>query len=146
MENSGLKTNFSQNPNGFTLIEVLIAMTVFTIAALGMTTMLISTIKSNSKANNITTISTQSQDMVETLLSRPYDDTFFDNGTNVIPPYSPPPAAQRDVSLPPEVTSGTLQVNEDADAGIKQITMTWNYTLHGVNREMVLNFIKQSLD
>lgn len=132
------RSNYSNTlgQSGFTLVEVMVTIVIFSIGILGTTSMLTSSIKGNSTAGHITTIATQSQDMVETLLSLPYGNSLFDPGI------TPIPAAD----LPAGVSSGSLAVNLEAATGIKRIAMTWNYTLAGTPRNMVINFIKQEID
>ena len=62
------------NQAGFTLIESLIAMAIFTIGILGLFGMQTAAIKENLAANNITTGSTWAVDQVEQLINLPYND------------------------------------------------------------------------
>lgn len=71
--------NISHNQAGFTLIEVLIAVVVFTIGILSANAMQISSIKGNSKANRITESANWASDKVENLLVLDYDDSEFDD-------------------------------------------------------------------
>jgi type IV pilus assembly protein PilV len=63
------------NENGFTLIEVLIAIAVFAIGILAVGKMQITAIKGNYFANDITEATTLAQDRMEKLIGLPYDDT-----------------------------------------------------------------------
>lgn len=65
---------FRNNQQGFTLIEVLVAMVVLTIGVLSLYSMQISSIDGNAKASRITTASTWAGDRIEQLLNLPYDD------------------------------------------------------------------------
>jgi prepilin-type N-terminal cleavage/methylation domain-containing protein len=68
----GLK--MKDNDHGFSLIEVLIAIAIFSIALFGISTMLISSTKSAAKARKITESSSLAADRIETLLATDYDD------------------------------------------------------------------------
>ncbi len=67
--------------DGFTLIEALIAMAVLSIGIFSLYSMQMSSIQNNSKASNITIASNWATEMVEQVLSMPYDDL---NDTNSI--------------------------------------------------------------
>jgi len=71
---------------GFSLIEILIAITVFAIGILAVGNMQITAIKGNSFANDLTKATTLAQDRMEKLIGLSYTDTLnFDNdgdGTN----------------------------------------------------------------
>jgi len=72
--------------NGFTLIEVMIAMLVLSIGILGLAKMQLSAVKANSYANGLTEASTFAQNKMEDLMALAYDDTDLDDddgsGTN----------------------------------------------------------------
>lgn len=59
---------------GFTLIEVIIAIAVLTIGILSLYSMHVSAINGNATANNLTTRSSWASDRIELLLNNPYDD------------------------------------------------------------------------
>lgn len=63
-----------QKDEGFTLIEVLIAITIFAVGLLAVATMQISAIRVNSTAGQITTRMTWAQDKLEELMALPYSD------------------------------------------------------------------------
>jgi prepilin-type N-terminal cleavage/methylation domain-containing protein len=68
------KTYKINTQNGFTLIETLMAMAIFTIGILGLFGMQTAAIKENLTANAITTGSTWATDRVERLLAMDYAD------------------------------------------------------------------------
>ena len=63
------------NQKGFSLIEILIAITVFAIGILAVGKMQIAAIKGNSFANDLTKATTLAQDRMEELIGLSYDDT-----------------------------------------------------------------------
>lgn len=75
-----MKTTTLTQQNGFTLIEVLMAMAIFTIGILGLFGMQTAAIKENLAANSITTGSAWAMDKVEQLLSLDYDDPALLDG------------------------------------------------------------------
>jgi len=73
----------SGRDNGFTLIEVLVAMTIFTIGILGVANMQISAIKGNFLARKITETATLGQEVVERIIALDYADAqLTDNNSN----------------------------------------------------------------
>lgn len=96
---------------GFTLIEVLIAMAIFAIGILAVTSMQMRSINQNASARMQTEATTLAVDWMERLLALPYEDAWLDEAAS---PY--------------EVSSGsytiTCTINEDPDnlgLPIKQI-------------------------
>ncbi|MEW6518818.1 MAG: prepilin-type N-terminal cleavage/methylation domain-containing protein [Thermodesulfobacteriota bacterium] len=76
--------NFSQaiatsRQSGFTLIEVLIAVAIFTIGILAVNAMQTAAIKGNSSANRITESSSWASDRIETLIGLNYSDADLDD-------------------------------------------------------------------
>ena len=76
----------STDEQGFTLIEILIAITVFAIGILAVGKMQITAIQGNSRANYLTEAATIAQSKMEELISLDYNDSLLDDddldGTN----------------------------------------------------------------
>ena len=72
----------SQKDRGFTLIEVLIAISIFAVGLLAVATMQISAINVNSTAGQITTRMTWAQDKLEELMALPYSDPWLEAAGN----------------------------------------------------------------
>jgi type IV pilus assembly protein PilV len=65
--------------NGFTLIEVLIALTIFAVGMLSVAAMQNSAIKMNSTADKLTHLATWGMDKIEELSALPYFDPSLDS-------------------------------------------------------------------
>ncbi len=76
----------TKNQSGFTLLEVLIAMFIFSIGILGVNAMQLTSIQGNSKANRITQAGNVAADRIETFLSLDYDDPILDDDGAQMPP------------------------------------------------------------
>ena len=74
---------------GFTLIETIMAMAIFTIGILGLFGMQSAAIKENRGANNITTGATLASDRVEELIALNYDNEQISEGGEGILEYAP---------------------------------------------------------
>ena len=61
-----------KNMEGFTLLEIMIAIAIFTVGILAMASMQISAINGNQSASNLTGATTWGQDKIEELLALPY--------------------------------------------------------------------------
>lgn len=69
----------TKNQSGFTLLEVLIALFIFSIGILGVNAMQLTSIQGNGKANRTTQASNVAADRIETFLSLDYDDPILDD-------------------------------------------------------------------
>jgi len=67
------------NENGFTMIEILIAISIFAIGMLAVASMQVSGIHGNATANALTGAAAWAADRLETLLVRPYDHIDLEN-------------------------------------------------------------------
>lgn len=78
----------NKKEKGFTLIEVLIAISILTVGILAMASMQISAIRGNYLSSNLTEATTWAQDKIEYLMSLPYDDADLQDtdGDGTIPP------------------------------------------------------------
>lgn len=68
--------------DGYTLIEVLIALTIFAVGLLGVAAMQTSAIRMNSTAGKLTNLSTWGTDKIEELSALPYSDSLLDSAGN----------------------------------------------------------------
>jgi len=77
-------TRFVKGNTGFTLIEVLIAMVIFSIGILGVAVLQSGSIKGNTSARGVTDIALIATDRLEMLRSLPYDDPALSAGVYVL--------------------------------------------------------------
>jgi type IV pilus assembly protein PilV len=68
--------------DGFTMIEVLIALTIFTVGLLAVAKMQVSAIHVNSRANRLTQRTTYAQGKIEELVARPYTHSDLDSAVS----------------------------------------------------------------
>jgi type IV pilus assembly protein PilV len=68
--------------DGFTLIEILIALTIFAVGLLAVAAMQNSAILMNSSAGKLTNVSTLGMDQIEKLSALPYTDPAFNPANN----------------------------------------------------------------
>ncbi len=78
------RQNGKDAEHGFTLIEVLMAMAIFSIGILGVAAMQIASVKGNASARGVTDIATWASDRVEDLTALPYDDNLLSPGVHSI--------------------------------------------------------------
>jgi prepilin-type N-terminal cleavage/methylation domain-containing protein len=72
----------SANDHGFSIIEVLVALAIFTIGILGVAAMQLASVKGNTSGRGVTDITTWAADKIEDLISLPYSDPLLTAGTH----------------------------------------------------------------
>ena len=137
----GIKT--IQKDQGFTLIEVLIAITIFAVGLLAVAAMQTSAITVNSTAGQMTTRMTWAQDKLEELMALPYSDHLLEDLGD------PPSGTDSEGELHQETTSEgsdnytiTWTVTDDTPiSGTKLITVT----VTGKGKTTRVSYVKPSL-
>ncbi len=76
---------------GFTLLEVIAAVSILTVGLLAVASMQTAAIQGNDRAYRVTEGATWAQNRIETLMALPYDDPLLDNGTGRADPTPPTP-------------------------------------------------------
>ena len=74
------RQNGKSTQHGFTIIEVMIAMAIFSIGILGVAAMQIASVKGNASAQSVTDVATWASDRVEKLMVLDYDDVDLSPG------------------------------------------------------------------
>ncbi|MCF6178625.1 MAG: prepilin-type N-terminal cleavage/methylation domain-containing protein [Geopsychrobacter sp.] len=115
--------------NGFSLIEVLIAMVILTISIFGLYSLQITNLQRNNKGNAITSTSTWGTDQVEYLLALDYGHPDLDNGS-----HGPFDRDRYNISW---------EVSENSPLdGNKSITISVTSNIHGGNHNYHVSCIK----
>ena len=79
------------NEAGFTLLEVIAAVSILTVGLLAVASMQTAAIQGNDNAYRVTEGATWAQNRIETLMGLPYDDPLLDPGTGKADPTPPTP-------------------------------------------------------
>ncbi len=121
---------------GFTLIEVIIAISILTVGLLAVASMQTAAIQGNFFAYRTTQAATLAQDRLEYLLSLPYDDTLLQEGDDQADPVTATNHQALNVSV-------TYDVDVDSPiAGAKRITVKALHSEKGVGRTIELTCVK----
>jgi len=138
------------NQQGFTLIEILIAITIFSIGILAVATMQVSAIKGNSFANGLTEAVTLAQDKMEELMSLDYgdNDLLDDIAPNGVAGLAE--TANADGSNPGQGTNARYNVfwniaDNTPFTHTKTISVITTWTEEGRERRVTLNWVKQEM-
>ncbi len=119
------------NNKGFTLIEILIALAIFSIGILGVASMQIFSVNYNSHARRLTEATTRGVETLETLMTLPYDSGNLDSGSSY------------------EITDGIYTVSWDVTADpvldFKTINMTVTWSERGTAKIIRFNYIKSQV-
>ena len=82
MSYTGTQIDKLKKESGFTLLEVLVAITIFAVGLLALAALQTSAIKMNSTSGKLTNISSLAMDQIEKLSALPYTDPAFDPAGN----------------------------------------------------------------
>lgn len=123
-DNTPISTKTLIRQDGFTLIEVLIAITIFAVGLLAVAAMQNSAILMNSNAGKISNLSTCGMDKIEELAALPYDDPWLESAGN--PPGGIDSAGQehQQDSIDGNYTITWTVLDDDPLPNIKNITVT----------------------
>ena len=113
-----------QTDKGFTIVEVLIAISILTIGILAVSSMQVSAIWGNSFAGRQTEGSTIALDRLEKLMALSYDNTDLAAGSHTDP-------------SPPSGYSVVWEVEDDSPLdNVKRIIVTVTWTSHGRQKDV----------
>lgn len=103
-------SNETNRKNGFTLIEVLIAIVILSVGLLGMASLTVGIIKGNKLSNDQTTATTLAQDKMEEIRSNSYASVASETKAACATPYN---QFQREVTV----------VTDSPGSGMKTVTV-----------------------
>ena len=118
---------------GFTLLEVIVAISILTFGLLAVASMQMTAIRGNYNASNITEATTVAQDRLENLMGLLYSDPLLDPGNGLSDPAPPSPSGYT-------VTYDVL--NNDPMTNTRLITVTVQWQDKGVQKQSVLTCVK----
>lgn len=142
-----LKKGLAQGSRGFSLLELIIAMFIFSVGILSMALLQARAIKGNHQANNMTLAVTVMSDHIERLMNEDYASSELSPGSHT-----------SSDTMPAGIQSCTWEVSDwggdatdnDGDGitdetdeqGIKEIIITVNYQTQGLPKVMSATFTK----
>jgi type IV pilus assembly protein PilV len=119
---------------GFTLLEIIVAISILSVGLLAVASMQTAAIQGNDNAYRVTESVTWAQDRLEFLLALPYDDAALSIGTGKTDPMTSP---------------ANYTITYDVDPGpilnTKRITVTATRQDRGVTRSRRLSVIKSEM-
>ena len=121
-------SNSKSNNRGFSLIEVMIALAIFSIGILGVASMQILSVNYNSHARRTTEGTSWGVERMESLMTLPYADALLD------PIVNNPHTETRGIY------NITWNVTDNVDN--KAINMTVSWTVRGVTKNILFNYVK----
>ena len=147
----GMSKNHSQNPaadittkdRGFTLVEILIAISIFSVGLLAVASMQISAIRGNSFAGGVTEGTMWVGDQLERLMARPYDDADLNDTDGDGAAGLDDTGDDADYTEVRGICTVCWNVAIDAVTNnTKTITVIAIWTDHGVNKRVSIQHIK----
>lgn len=117
---------------GFTLVEILIAISIFAIGMLAIASMQISGLQGNATANALSGAAAWGADRVETLIALPYDHADLDPGVVKT-------ATEGRYTIEWLVVEGVPLDN------VKTIAVTVKWTDRNLAKQLVLNYYKVNI-
>jgi len=118
------------NEHGFTLLEVIIAISILSIGLLGVASMQVASIRANALASNVTEGVTVASSRLEKLLASPYTNSDLSAGNHTDP-------------NPPSGYSVSWNVTDDFPAkNTKKISLSVTWIDHGVQKRVTMHRIK----
>jgi prepilin-type N-terminal cleavage/methylation domain-containing protein len=121
------ESNSKSDEKGFSLIEIMIALAIFSIGILGVASMQILSVNYNSHARRTTEGTSWGVERMERLMTLPYDDADLDPATN------PHTDARGIYNI-------TWNITDNTDN--KSINLTVSWTSLGVTKNLLINYIK----
>ena len=118
---------------GFTLLEVIVAISILTFGLLAVASMQMTAIRGNYNASNITEATTVAQDRLENLMGLLYSDPLLVPGNGLSDPSPPSPSGYT-------ITYDVLDNNPMMNTRLIAVTVQWQDK--GVQKQSVLTCVK----
>lgn len=139
-----------QNPSdqGFTLLEIIIAIAVLTIGILSLYSMQVSSLQGNAKANVITQSSNAVLDTIEKLFGKKFSDSDFSTGNHsrtTVPPINSINWTVTDWDNDGISNDGDTLIDEFDERGVKSIRLTIQYTDNGTIKNSTIHFLRTEI-
>lgn len=138
---AGRATPSARNSDGFTLVEILVALVILSFVALGIAGLFTHAVKTNASGHDYALLATEARFALETLQALPFDhdDLQVAGNPHTMAPVSPNftityTVADYNIDNWQEATAGNWAAAAATDANLKRITMTvasTNQTLDG---------------
>ena len=126
------KLKMQMDIKGFTLIEVLIVMAIFSIGILAVAAMQVTSTKSNASARRITEATALAENQIENLMQVSYDHADLNAATN------PHGSTQGPYVINWNATEVDLDADGTNDSKTVDVTVNWNY---GRDRSVSIQYI-----
>jgi len=134
-----MRKHLTINNEGFTLVELMLALVVFAVGVLAVAQMQLTSMRYNTQAQQMSEATMLAQGKMDELMALGYGDTALDVGT-VSEALSPPLShytITTTVGIDPETT---------AKAATKEIEVKVSWSSRGGDKKVILNCIKTELD
>jgi type IV pilus assembly protein PilV len=118
---------------GFTLLEVLIVMAIFSIGILAVAAMQMTSTKGNASARRVTEATALAENQIENLMQLPYDHTDLNPANN------PHPGPQGPYAVTWNVNEIDLDADGTNDSKTIDVTVSWSY---GGDRNVSIQYIR----
>ena len=126
------KQKIQMDIKGFTLIEVLIVITIFSIGILAVAAMQMTSTKSNASARRMTEATALAENQIENMMQLPYDHADLDPANN------PHASTQGPYSVNWNVTEIDLDKDGTSDSKTVNVAISWSY---GGDRNVSIQYI-----
>jgi len=135
---TGAQMHKLKKEGGFTLIEVLIAITIFAVGLLAVAAMQNSAILMNSSAGKLTNLSTWGMDKIEELSALPYNDPWLETAGN---PPGNDSAGNTHQEVSGDYTISWTVIDDNPLTSTKNISVT----VTGRGKTAVISFLKPNV-
>ena len=127
------KQKIQMDIKGFTLIEVLIVMAIFSIGILAVAAMQMTSTKGNASARRMTEATALAENQIENLMQLSYDHADLNPATN------PHESTQGPYTMNWNATEVDLDADGTNDSKTVDVTVNWNY---GRDRSVSIQYIR----